>query len=132
MGDAVTLAEYIENTWTSDLATLRRNGWTVAVHNDYRLKDRPYTFWLFTNEKTREYVKGEGETDAESVWKCVCLAKLDMAPTVCRSCQGSIDHYGDGTTAYCHPCNIHYAKGLRFRANCTLVHVHDHRCLVEI
>lgn len=27
---------------------LRSEGWSVAVHNDYRLNGEPHTFWLFT------------------------------------------------------------------------------------
>ena len=41
---------------------IRRLGWTVAVHNDYRLKGDLFTFWLFT--KDGRCVKGEGWTDA--------------------------------------------------------------------
>lgn len=44
---------------------LRAAGWTVAVHNDYRLNDQPHTFWLLTRGTT--CVKGEGRTDAEAL-----------------------------------------------------------------
>ena len=40
---------------------LRRAGWMVAVHNDYKLKGVLHTFWLFT--KGSRCVKGEGQTD---------------------------------------------------------------------
>ena len=40
---------------------LRIRGWMVAVHNDYKLRGRFYTFWLFT--KGDVCVKGEGSTD---------------------------------------------------------------------
>ena len=44
---------------------LRALGWTVAVHNDYRLDGVAHTFWLFT--KGGQAVKGEGRTDAEAL-----------------------------------------------------------------
>lgn len=44
---------------------LRADGWTVAVHNDYRQDGQSYTFWLFT--KNGRAVKGEGRTDAEAL-----------------------------------------------------------------
>lgn len=47
------------------LDAIRRDGWTVAVHNDYKLNDKPHTFWLLT--KGERAVKGEGETDAQAL-----------------------------------------------------------------
>lgn len=44
------------------LARLRAAGWSVAVHNDYRLNGVPATFWLFTHPNGR-WIKGEGESD---------------------------------------------------------------------
>ncbi len=41
---------------------LRAKGWTVAVHNDYRVGGVPYTFWLLNHGEL--CVKGEGFTDA--------------------------------------------------------------------
>lgn len=41
----------------------------VAVHNDYVLNGRRFTFWIFTHPSGR-YVKGEGSTDAEALWQC--------------------------------------------------------------
>jgi hypothetical protein len=52
------------------LSKLRQDGWLVAVHNDYRLRDELRTFWLFAKGNT--CVKGEGRTDEEAlreVWK---------------------------------------------------------------
>jgi hypothetical protein len=43
----------------------RSRGWSVAVHNDYRLDGVPMTFWLFT--KDGRAVKGEGLTDNEAL-----------------------------------------------------------------
>lgn len=47
------------------LSALRHDGWTVAVHNDYKLNAKPHTFWLLT--KGERAVKGEGETDAQAL-----------------------------------------------------------------
>ena len=44
---------------------IRRRGWAVAVHNDYRLGGSSMTFWLFT--RGSECVKGEGATDEEAL-----------------------------------------------------------------
>lgn len=51
------------------LANLRRDGWMVAVHNDYRLGGALHTFWLFT--KGEWAVKGEGQTDYEALAQVV-------------------------------------------------------------
>lgn len=48
---------------------IRALGWSVAVHNDYKLAGKHFTFWLFT--KGDQCVKGEGPTDAfalETIW----------------------------------------------------------------
>lgn len=45
---------------------LRALGLTVAVHNDYRLRGKAHTFWLFTDDDDLAY-KGEGLTDAEAL-----------------------------------------------------------------
>jgi len=44
---------------------LRALGWSVAVHNDYRLNGTRHTFWLLT--RGNECRKGEGNTDAEAL-----------------------------------------------------------------
>ena len=53
---------------------IRKAGWSVAVHNDYRLKGEFHTFWLFTkpiewfqNLDIQASVKGEGRSDAEAL-----------------------------------------------------------------
>ncbi len=51
--------------------TLRELGWSVAVHNDYRLEGVPHTFWLFTMGD--RCVKGEGRTDEDAL-RAVALA----------------------------------------------------------
>ena len=45
---------------------MREAGWSVAVHNDYRLGERSMTFWLWTHPNGRS-VKGEGQTDDEAL-----------------------------------------------------------------
>lgn len=55
---------------------IRALGWSVAVHNDYRLNGEPHTFWLFT--KDGRAVKGEGRTDAEALAQV--SAALSPAP----------------------------------------------------
>ena len=47
------------------LTTLRRLGWSVAVHNDYRMNNETFTFWLFT--RGNRCAKGEGKTDEEAL-----------------------------------------------------------------
>ena len=46
---------------------LRKLGFAVAVHNDYRLGGEPHTFWLLV--KNGRAFKGEGRTDAEALRK---------------------------------------------------------------
>lgn len=53
---------------------LRQEGWSVAVHNDYRLDGEAYTFWLWTHPNGR-YVKGEGRTDAQALDECLRAAR---------------------------------------------------------
>lgn len=58
---------------------LRKDGWSVAVHNDYRLHGEPHTFWLFT--KGDRAAKGEGRTDAEALheaWIAACTDELEI------------------------------------------------------
>lgn len=58
-------------TFTAD--DLRNQGWTVAVHNDYRLHGEAHTFWMFT--KGDRALKGEGRTDQEALAQIV--AQID-------------------------------------------------------
>jgi hypothetical protein len=57
----------------SMVAKLRGDGWSVAVHNDYRLNGQPHTFWLFTHANGR-WIKGEGKTDADAVTQAAIAA----------------------------------------------------------
>jgi hypothetical protein len=60
------------------LRDLRTQGWSVAVHNDYRLDGLAMTFWLFTHPDGR-WVKGEGLLDADALTNCARDA-LSSAP----------------------------------------------------
>lgn len=48
------------------LKSIREAGWSVAVHNDYKLDGSSMTFWLFTHGNGR-WIKGEGRTDVEAI-----------------------------------------------------------------
>jgi hypothetical protein len=67
--------------WTDTLATLRAKGWTVAVHNDYRLDGVAHTFWLFT--KNGAALKGEGLTDHDALAEV--LARVEMLASIEQS-----------------------------------------------
>lgn len=63
--------EAFDKASVTDLVGILRGwGWTVAVHNDYALKDQPMTFWLFTHQKKGRYVKGEGASDLIALREC--------------------------------------------------------------
>lgn len=64
------------------LALLRSKGWSVAVHNDYKLNGQSYTFWLFT--KGERAWKGEGRTDLEALQQIVDRLPGEMAPPPAR------------------------------------------------
>lgn len=53
-----------EFPWSSP-NDLRKLGWSVAVHNDYKLNSENYTFWLMI--KGNIALKGEGKTDEEAL-----------------------------------------------------------------
>jgi len=58
------------------LSRIRRQGWVVAVHNDYHQDGEFHTFWLFTHGN--RCFKGEGETDEAAllqVWEQIDAAK---------------------------------------------------------
>lgn len=60
------------------LERLRAEGWTVAVHNDYRLSGRAMTFWLLVHPCGLS-VKGEGVTDDEALGEAERRAS-EMSP----------------------------------------------------
>lgn len=53
-----------------DLTRLRALGWSVAVHNDYKINGLHMTFWLFTHPNGR-WVKGEGASDEDALVECL-------------------------------------------------------------
>jgi hypothetical protein len=57
------------------LDKIRKAGWSVAIHNDYRLNGEFHTFWLFTHENGT-YVKGEGKTDIEAIAEAIGRAAI--------------------------------------------------------
>lgn len=61
------------------LNELRANGWSVAVHNDYRLNGQQMTFWLMTHE-CGLYLKGEGSSDADAIGQIEKQARKVFAP----------------------------------------------------
>ncbi len=65
--------------WRTTLTILRAAGWFVAVHNDYRLDGKRWTFWLLTHDDGR-YVKGEGATDEEALAEAWAKASLPSPP----------------------------------------------------
>lgn len=58
----MTLQQLRERSSPDDL---RKLGWSVAVHNDYRRNGKTFTFWLMV--KGTQCVAGDGETDAEAL-----------------------------------------------------------------
>lgn len=62
------------------LAQLRRDGWRVAVHNDYRQDGEDFTFWLFTHDAGL-FVKGEGRTDRDAIAAVCEQARRVFAPS---------------------------------------------------
>ena len=65
-----------------EIETLRAAGWSVAIHNDYRLKGGTYTFWLLTHPSGR-WIKGEGGSDEQALGQCIRqAAAADMTGTV--------------------------------------------------
>lgn len=55
-----------KNDLESILKRLRKTGWMVAVHNDYRLNGEFMTFWLLTHPDGT-WIKGEGKTDKSAL-----------------------------------------------------------------
>lgn len=47
------------------IASIRSQGWMVAIHNDYMLHGESHTFWGFT--KDGRFIKGEGRNDKEAL-----------------------------------------------------------------
>lgn len=69
------------------LEELRASGWTVAVHNDYRLGGKPMTFWLFTHH-SGVWAKGEGSTDEEALAAARQQATERLAEKTPATCEG--------------------------------------------
>ena len=59
---------------TVSLEAMRKDGWIVAVHNDYRLNGIPHTFYLFTHP-SGVWAKDEGTTDAAAIIEAATQAR---------------------------------------------------------
>lgn len=57
---------------------MREGGWSVAVHNDYRVDGKCATFWLWTHPSGR-WLKGEGQTDDVALAECLRALSLSEA-----------------------------------------------------
>lgn len=88
-----------ENGSEAALAQLRDLGWTVGVHNDYRLAGNSMTFWLLTHPDGR-YVKGEGLTDADALSQCYIEATKVEETAL--------------------PCDVRVGAGVLIRKGCAL------------
>src|ERR1700733_6317577 len=73
---AASSDEWIQRAASPD--DLRAEGWSVAVHNDYRQNGEPHTFWLLTKENA--CIKGEGKTDSEALNMIRRYAASQTAP----------------------------------------------------
>lgn len=56
------------------IEAMRRDGWMIAVHNDYRLNGVPHTFYLFTHP-CGVWAKGEGTSDVEAICEASAQAE---------------------------------------------------------
>ena len=104
------------------LSALRGEGWTVAVHNDYRLNGESRTFWLFT--KDGRAIKGEGRTDEEAQideirWAADQLrpygaeARVDFGGVgqAIRSLLAAVDTVAGGALCWCGHDHAQHAHG---------------------
>lgn len=55
---------------------MRQDGWTLAVHTDYRLNGKPHTFYLWTHEETDRFVNGEAVSDYLAMELCLDAAAI--------------------------------------------------------
>ena len=74
-----------ESSLRARLEALREDGWTVAVHNDYRQNGKAKTFWLMVKGETA--LKGEGDTDDEALGQIARRVAL-LAPELERGADG--------------------------------------------
>lgn len=61
-------------------ASLAKAGYSVAVHNDYKLDGNPMTFWLFTHPDGH-WIKGEGVDDEHALAECFAASKVRAIST---------------------------------------------------
>jgi hypothetical protein len=65
--DARDSCAYLSANRAANAEDIRAQGWSVAVHNDYKIDGVSHTFWLFT--KNGQAIKGEGRTDADALYE---------------------------------------------------------------
>lgn len=59
--EALAEQDMLKPQWLKTLSDMRRDGWSVVVHNDYKLHGERHTFWALA--KGPHMVKGEGPSD---------------------------------------------------------------------
>jgi hypothetical protein len=75
------------------LERIRDAGWSVGVHNDYRLNGVAMTFWLFTHPSGR-WVRAEAATDREAleeIWRSVQSGQPLLVPATSNEEQRARD-----------------------------------------
>lgn len=75
------------------LDRLRAAGWSVAIHNDYRLNGKANTFYLLTHD-AGVWIKGEGATDEAALLQAEIQASARL-PLV-RPCSGASGDQEEG------------------------------------
>lgn len=87
---------------------IRNEGWSVAVHNDYRQGGVPHTFWLFTKNDT--CVKGEGQTDGQALNQIRLAIGLESVTSPSCGFVPPTPGYAGCTRSFGHdgPCAHHY------------------------
>lgn len=60
-----------------NLHEIRKMGWSVAVHNDYYIDGKFFTFWGFSNKD--KWIKGEGQCSAQAVESALIKAKAMLS-----------------------------------------------------
>lgn len=88
---------------------IRAQGWTVAVHNDYRQGAESHTFWLFT--KADRAIKGEGRSDAEALNQVRAILALSPAPDATVSEPVAFETTIEGSLCLCPKCGCKPTTG---------------------
>ena len=74
------------------LTKLRDHKWSIAIHNDYYLSGKFYTFYLVAHP-SGVWLKGEGESDVEALEKIFSMAKTRLLQdNSCESIEQKISY----------------------------------------